>query len=54
MCVEVIYLSGPLQVAKVNVGDKEYRLSLQVSHGLEIGGVRLLGNSYHTYTSIFP
>jgi len=49
----LVYLSGPLQVSKVNVGDEEYGLSLQVTHGLEVGGVGLLGNGYHAYTSIF-
>lgn len=43
----VSYLSGPLQVPKVNVGDEEHRLSLQVGHGLKEGGVRLLGNGDH-------
>lgn len=54
MSVEVIYLSGPLQVAKVNVWDEEYGLSLQVGHDLEIGGVGLLGHGYHTHASVFP
>lgn len=50
----VSYLSGPLQVPKVNVRDEEHRLSLQVSHGLKEGGVRLLGNGYHAHAAIFP
>lgn len=49
----MIHLSGPLQVAKVNVGDEENGLSLQVAHGLEVSGVGLLGSAYHAYTSIF-
>lgn len=53
MCVKVIYLSGPLQVAEVNVGDKENGLSLQVGHGLEISGVGLLGSGYHADASVF-
>lgn len=54
MCVEAIYLSSPLQVAKVNVGDEEYGLSLQVGHGLEVGGVGLLLYCYHTHAAVFP
>lgn len=54
VCVQVTYLSGPLQVAKVHVWDKEHGLSLQVGHGLEVGGVRLLRYSYHADASIFP
>ena len=53
VCGAVIYLSGPLQVAKVNVGDEEDGLSLQVGHGLEISGVGLLGNGYHADASVF-
>lgn len=37
--VQSLYLSGSLQVPKVDVGDEEDGLSLQVSHGLKIGGV---------------
>lgn len=54
MSVKVIYLSGPLQVAEVNVGDKENGLSLQVGQGLEISGVGLLGSGYHADASVFP
>lgn len=54
MSVKVIYLSGPLQVAEVNVGDKENGLSLQVGQGLEVSGVGLLGSGYHADASVFP
>ncbi len=54
VCVEVTHLSGPLQVAKVNVGDEEHGLSLQVGHGLEIGGAGLRRDGYHAYTPVFP
>lgn len=54
MSVKVIYLSGPLQVAEVNVGDKENGLSLQVGQGLEISGVGLLGSGDHADASVFP
>lgn len=36
------YLSGPLQVCKVNVRDEEHGLRVQVGHGLEVGDVALL------------
>ena len=48
------YLPGSLQVPKVNVGDEEHRLRLQVGHGLEIRGVRLLRNGCHAHASILP
>lgn len=48
------YLTGPLQIAKVDVGDEEDRLGLQVRHGLEEGGVGLLRDTYHTRTSVLP
>lgn len=48
------HLSRPLQVPKVNVGDEEHGLSLQVGHGLEEGGVRLLGNGYHPHAAVLP
>lgn len=48
------YLSSPLQVAKVDIWDKEDRLGLQVSHGFKESCVGLLGNTYHTHTSVFP
>lgn len=52
--VILVYLSGPLQVAKVDIRDKEDRLGLQVSHGFEESCVGLLRETYHTHTSIFP
>lgn len=51
---EVTYLSGSLQVSKVNIGDEEHGLGIQVGHGLEIGGVGLLGGTYHPDASVFP
>lgn len=48
------YLSGPLQVPEVNVGDEEHRLSLQIAHGLKEGGVRLLGNGDHGHATVLP
>lgn len=51
---EVTYLSGSLQVSKVNIGDEEHGLGIQVGHGLEIGGVGLLGDIYHPDASVFP
>lgn len=49
----MVNLSSSLQVPEVNVRDEENRLSLQVGHGLEKGGVRLLLNCYYTCASIF-
>lgn len=48
------YLSGSLQISKVNIGDEEHGLGIQVGHGLEIGGVGLLGGTYHPDASVFP
>lgn len=50
----VSYLPGSLQVPEVNVGDEEHRLSLQVGHGLEEGGVRLLGDGDHAHAAVLP
>lgn len=52
--VVLFYLSGPLQVAEVDIWDKEDGLRLQVSHGFEESCVGLLGNTYDTHTSVFP
>ena len=48
------HLSGPLQVAEVDVRDEEDGLRLQVGHGLEIRGVGLFGRRYHTHSSVLP
>lgn len=48
------YLSGPLEVAEMDIWDKEDRLGLQVSHGFKESCVGLLGNTYHTHASVFP
>lgn len=40
------YLSSPLEVCKVNIGDEEDRLRVKIRHCLEVSDITLLLQRY--------